>query len=123
MAMATVGQKQMVTAMIDSLFILVQRELCNEIDDNCNGLVDEGFGDADEDGIPNCLDTEECDGLDNNGNGTIDEGFTDTDGDGITDCLDTEECDGFDNDGDGVVDEGYDQDGGYIQLVRHLKRL
>ena len=91
-------------------------EDCNGVDDNCNDMVDEGFGDADEDGIADCEDTEECDGLDNDGDGEVDEDFSDADGDGTADCADGEECDGLDNDGDGDIDEGYDVDGdGYTQ--------
>ncbi|MEL0454879.1 BspA family leucine-rich repeat surface protein [Flavobacteriaceae bacterium SZ-1-7] len=87
-------------------------ELCDGIDNNCDGQIDEGFSDTDGDGIADCIDAEECDGLDNDGDGQIDEGFPDTDGDGIADCMDTEECDGLDNDGDGAVDEGFpDTDG------------
>ena len=90
-------------------------ETCNEIDDDCNGIVDDGFPDTDGDGTPDCLDTEECDGIDNDGDGEIDEGFEDGDGDGLPDCLDAEECDGIDNDGDGEIDEGFDGDGdGYL---------
>ncbi|MCB9763112.1 MAG: lamin tail domain-containing protein [Alphaproteobacteria bacterium] len=86
-------------------------EDCNAIDDNCNGLVDEGFGDGDGDGTADCLDSEECDGLDNDGDAVVDEGFPDVDGDGVADCELDEQCDGLDNDNDGLVDEGYDQDG------------
>lgn len=87
-------------------------EDCNGVDDNCNGLADEGFPDTDEDGIADCVDEEECDNLDNDGDGQIDEDFPDTDGDGVKDCLEgDEECDGVDNNGDGQVDEGFDADG------------
>ena len=85
-------------------------EDCNGIDDNCNGLVDEGFSDTDADGTADCQDSEECDGADNDGDGEIDEGF-DSDGDGIADCDAVEECNGVDDDGDGDVDEGFDADG------------
>jgi len=71
-------------------------ELCNGIDDNCNGTVDEGCStctDADADGykaqascgtLVDCNDTnatihpgatELCNGVDDNCNGTTDEGF------------------------------------------------
>lgn len=81
------------------------RELCNGVDDNDNGEIDEGYGDSDEDGIADCMDEEECDGLDNDGDGDIDEDF-DADGDGIADCFDEEACfDLIDNDGDGDIDE------------------
>ena len=86
-------------------------EDCNGEDDNCNGLVDEGFGDTDLDGIADCMDVEECDGLDNDGDGEIDEDFADADGDGVADCMGTEICDGLDNDGDGDIDEDFDADG------------
>jgi hypothetical protein len=83
-------------------------ELCNGLDDNCDGQIDEDFEDTDGDGTADCLDSEVCDGLDNNGDGSIDEGMLDTDGDSLCDQLDSEECDGLDNDGDGGIDEGYD---------------
>lgn len=86
-------------------------EDCNGADENCNGLIDEGFGDNDADGTADCLDTEDCDGVDNNGDGSVDEGYPDSDGDGTADCVGTELCDGLDNDGDGSVDEGFDVDG------------
>lgn len=91
-------------------------EDCNGIDDNCNALTDEGFGDADGDSTADCMDVEDCDGLDNDGDGGVDEGFADADGDGVADCVGSEVCDGLDNDGDSLVDEGYDVDGdGYTQ--------
>jgi hypothetical protein len=64
-------------------------EQCNGIDDDADGLVDEGFPDTDSDGIADCVDTEECDGLDNDGDGEVDEDF-DADGDGTADCLEEE---------------------------------
>ncbi|MFT5680117.1 MAG: hypothetical protein ACI8RZ_001022 [Myxococcota bacterium] len=88
-----------------------QPEVCDGVDDNCNGQIDEGFSDTDTDGIADCTDTEECDGLDNNGDGVADEGFSDSDGDGTPDCLDPEECNGLDDDGDGLIDEDFDTDG------------
>ncbi len=79
-------------------------EICDGIDNNGDGQIDEGF-DSDNDGTPDCADIEECDGLDNDGDLLVDEGF-DSDMDGISDCNDEEECDGLDNDGDGYIDEG-----------------
>lgn len=64
-------------------------EVCDGLDNDGDGEIDEGF-DSDDDGIADCFDEEECDGRDNNGNGLIDEGF-DSDGDGTADCID--ECD------------------------------
>ena len=101
-------------------------EQCDGLDNNCNGQVDEGYADFDQDGLANCVDTdddndgdpdetdcapldakmksggqEECDGIDNNCNGKVDEGYTNFDGDGESDCIDNDD----DNDGDpDVVD-------------------
>ncbi|MCV0367794.1 MAG: putative metal-binding motif-containing protein, partial [Nitrosopumilus sp.] len=122
------------------------------IDNNCDGVVDNGFTDGDSDGyveetlnvLPGFTDcddnnsainpgaTEVFDGIDNNCDGVVDEGFTDFDMDGYAtttagpqaiDCDDnnsainpgaTEVFDGIDNNCDGVVDEGFtdfDMDG------------
>ncbi|MFT5684783.1 MAG: hypothetical protein ACI8RZ_005727, partial [Myxococcota bacterium] len=88
-----------------------QPETCDGVDENCNGVIDEGFGDSDADGTADCMDSEDCDGADNDGDGFIDEDFADDDGDGIADCLGAEECNGKDDDGDGDIDEGFDADG------------
>jgi hypothetical protein len=96
-------------------------EDCDGIDNNCNGVVDEGLPDADGDRTADCVDAEECDGVDNNGDGVVDEGFSDSDGDGSADCVGTERCDGVDNNGNGEVDEGYDVDGdGYTTCAATL---
>ncbi|MFC1768434.1 hypothetical protein ACFLZX_01595 [Nanoarchaeota archaeon] len=71
------------------------------IDDNCNGIVDEG-----------CAETE-CDGNDDNGNGDIDEGCDDCDGDNNETCWNTwphpkplcgADAIDLDDDNDGVLD-------------------
>ncbi|TNE88744.1 MAG: hypothetical protein EP330_13570 [Deltaproteobacteria bacterium] len=81
-------------------------EGCNGLDDDGDGTIDEGFSDADSDGIADCVDVEECDDVDHDGDGAVDEGFVDFDGSGTPDCREVEVCDGADNDNDGAVDEG-----------------
>ncbi len=91
-------------------------EVCDREDNDCDGLIDEGF-DQDHDGYlviegcesengDDCDDLwgftypgadELCDGRDNDCDGEIDEGFPDMDSDGIADCLDD------DKDGDGYI--------------------
>ncbi|HYV86321.1 MAG TPA: S8 family serine peptidase [Patescibacteria group bacterium] len=107
-------------------------EVCNGVDDNCNGVIDEGF-DGDSDGYTSCAGdcndsnanihpgaTEVCNGVDDDCNGLADEA-PDADGDGYAcsqDCNDSDprifgtestaryaSCfDNLDNDCDGVVD-------------------
>ncbi len=91
-------------------------EICNNEDDNCNGLIDEGivkYCDR-----PNGIDDlvlceppeeTECDGIDDNCDGRIDEGL-------LNDCgfcgdVPEEVCDGLDNDCDGATDEGVEEGG------------
>jgi len=109
-------------------------EICNGVDDDCNGTIDDGF-DKDGDNYTtcggDCDDTnasihpgaiEICNGLDDDCNGIVDDGF-DIDADGWTTCNEdcddydrfinpgaTEVCDLRDNDCDGLIDEGFDQD-------------
>ena len=98
-------------------------ELCDSVDNNCNGVADEGFsiGASCSSGVGVCLSsgvsvcssnnlntvcnavpksptTEICDGKDNNCDGQTDEG-------GICAVTSTEICDGIDNNGNGQVDE------------------
>jgi hypothetical protein len=86
-------------------------ETCgNGIDDDCNGMVDDG-----------CTPSEICnDGMDNDGDGNADCADDDCNGQscgpiaGATctskECVETV-CDGLDNDGDSSTDEGCDDDG------------
>lgn len=109
-------------------------EVCNNIDDNCNGLTDEGY-DVDNDGFTlcegDCNDAnalvypgalELCNGTDEDCDNLIDEGF-DQDNDGYTvcggDCDDNnanvnpgqqEICNNIDDNCNGLTDEGFDLD-------------
>ena len=97
-------------------------EVCDGVDNDGDGIIDEGSPDTDGDGTADCVDKEECDGKDNNGDGNIDEGYPDTDGDGTADCVDREECDGLDNNGDGVIDEGFDANGNGVPDCEEVER-
>jgi len=119
-------------------------ELCDGIDNNCDGVADDspdddadGYSSCPTDGSPTDCDDQNsdvkpgiadpCDGIDNNCDGQIDE-EDDADQDGVCtmagDCDDTnanifpgneEVCDGLDNDCDQAIDEDLDADGdGYI---------
>ena len=103
-------------------------ELCDQIDNDCNGSLPTSENDGDGDGSPACADCNDgnstvypgapelCDGLDNDCDGNGDN--TDVDGDGFLACNDcddsdaltypgaTEQCDGADNDCDGNLGTG-----------------
>ncbi len=116
-------------------------EICDGADNNCDGEVDEGSLDSDEDGIANCVDDDDDDDQipDDQDNCSLvanpeqadhdsdligDECDPDDDNDQVTDEADCdpfdkdvfagnlETCDGKDNDCDGETDEGtLDTDG------------
>lgn len=89
-------------------------EICNGIDDDCGGDVDEGFDDLDGDGLADCVDPDDDD------DGVVDEADVaprdearcqDEDGDGCDDCRlartpPRPDADGDDLDGDGLCDGG-----------------
>jgi hypothetical protein len=88
-------------------------ETCNERDDDCDGLIDEGFtlycrrqGPSPVLTPTLCGDPGEtvCDGVDDNCNGLVDEGVRNACG--TCGTPPTEVCDGLDNDCDGFSDEG-----------------
>jgi uncharacterized repeat protein (TIGR01451 family) len=88
--------------------ILVER--CNGGDDDCDGLIDEGFtlycNRPTVATTSLCTDPGEtlCDGIDNNCNGTIDEGLRNACG--ACGAAPTEVCNRVDDDCDGAIDEG-----------------
>ena len=116
-------------------------EACNAQDDDCDGTLDEGFGDLDGDGAADCVDpdddgdeindvgdncpvTANFDQTDSDGDGKGDACDADKDEDGdpdVSDCAPAdpavhhgadEDCNGADENCNGIVDEGFpDSDG------------
>ena len=87
-------------------------EICNGIDDNCDGNVDEGltfvtyYADADGDTYGDAASTAStCDGAPV---GYVDNSSDCNDGDAAINPAATEVCDGVDNNCDGNIDEGID---------------
>jgi len=88
-------------------------EVCDGLDNDCDGDIDEGF-DADGDGFTTC--ENDCDDTD----AAINPDAAEVCDICENDCVDTdaainpdaaEVCDGIDNDCDGDIDEGFDADG------------
>ncbi len=82
-----------------------KKEVCNGIDDNCDGYTDEGFKDTDGDGIADCVDDDiDGDGINNDEDNCPDVANPDqkdTDSDGKGDACDNAN----DRDNDGIVDD------------------
>jgi hypothetical protein len=87
-------------------------EICDGVDNNCNGLADEGCVPTNMCGVnappancppgtPPAGPPEICDGIDNDGDNQVDEGCP-----GLCTGMGDEVCDGADNDCDREVDEG-----------------
>ena len=92
-------------------------EVCNNLDDDCDGLVDEGL-------ICNCTGVELCNGVDDDCDGQVDEGLVRACGTDVGVCTagtetcvagqwagctatggGPEQCNGLDDDCDGIVDD------------------
>jgi len=99
-------------------------ELCDAIDQDCDGSVADAFGDLDGDDLPDCVDPDDdgdfdpdttdcapndptiftgageaCDTIDSDCDGSLSDGYADFDGDDVPDCVDP------DRDGDGDPNE------------------
>jgi hypothetical protein len=90
-------------------------ELCNGLDDDCDGQFDEGFADSDADGLANCVDPDsDNDGVPDDSDlcpNETDPSQTDLDGDGLGDaCDDDKDGDGYTCTDTGSCDDCNDQD-------------
>ena len=113
-------------------------EVCDGVDNNCNGVIPSDESDSDADGYMVCEDDcddadattfpnapEVCDGMDNNCNGVVPAEEIDDDGDGHTECAG--DCDDGDSDAypgaEEVLDDGVDQDcdGADYTAAEHLE--
>jgi large repetitive protein len=99
-------------------------EVCNGIDDDCDGQNDNGYQDFDADGLADCVDdnddndpdldavdckpfdntiytgaTELCDFIDSDCDGSLVDAFSNFDGDPLPDCVDDDDDDDGDDDG------------------------
>lgn len=83
--------------------VLPEDEKCDNLDNNCNGIIDEGVTNLCN-GSCQTKETELCDGIDNNCDGNIDENCS-------RNCLDFEVCGNFiDDNCNGKIDENcYDK--------------
>jgi hypothetical protein len=80
---------------------IVATEVCDGLDNDLDGAVDEGFPDTDADGTADCVD------LDDDGDGFSDADEITAGSDALNAASTPEVCDGLDNDLDSAVDEGY----------------
>ena len=97
------------------------QEFCDQIDQDCDGSLVDGFANFDNDSLPDCIDPDDdndgdpdssdcddlngsiyngaqefCDNLDSDCDGDLVDNFLDFDGDGLPDCVDADD----DDDGD-----------------------